>query len=53
MDLFENIHKEPTDSHDTCNLVAQLAEGIVVASMSLNHGPWIPHTYGGWSIAVP
>ena len=48
---FLNIHYEPTDPHDTNNIVGRLEEGQIVTSTGPTRGFWIPHDGGGWSIS--
>lgn len=48
---FLNIHYEPTDPHDTNNIVGRLAEGQIVTSTGPTRGFWVPHDGGGWSIS--
>jgi hypothetical protein len=48
---FLNVHYEPTNPHDTHNVVGRLEEGQIVTSTGPMRGFWIPHDGGGWSIS--
>jgi hypothetical protein len=48
---FLNVHYEPTNPHDTDNVVGRLEEGQIVTSTGPKRGFWIPHDGGGWSIS--
>jgi hypothetical protein len=48
---FLNVHYEPTDPHDTNNVVGNLEEGQIVTSTGPTRGSWVPHDGGGWSIS--
>ncbi len=48
---FLNIHYEPTNPHDTNNVVGQLHEGQIVTSTGPIRGFWVPHDGGGWSVS--
>lgn len=48
---FLNIHYEPTNPHDTNNIVGRLEQGQIVTSTGPMRGLWIKHDGGGWSIS--
>ena len=48
---FLNVHYEPTNPHDTDNVVGRLQQGQIVTSTGPMRGFWIPHDGGGWSIS--